>query len=152
VNRILVSVWVILLPLSGCAAPATEGVEVQEAWARPATQGANGAVYFVIHSSAADEITGASSDVAEAVEMHESIMSGDVMQMHQLESVPVPAGKDVSFAPGGLHIMLVRLKQELKVGDHIELTLHFKNSEDIRTRVPVMDNPPSGEDHPSNNH
>ena len=127
--------------LSGCASPASEGVEVHEAWARPAAQGGNGAAYFVIRSSAADEIVGVSSEVADAVEMHESIMSGDVMEMHHLESIPLEAGGEVRFAPGGLHIMLISLKQDLKSGDEIEITLHFMNHEDLTVQVTVRDTP-----------
>ena len=151
-NRTFVFVLAILLLLTGCAAPVTEGLEVRDAWARPAAQGANGAVYFVIRSSNADEITSASSDIAEAVEMHESMMSGDVMEMHHLESVPLAAGEEVPFEPGGLHIMLVGLKQELKAGDEIEITLHFQNHEDIHVNVPVNDASTPQENHSSNTH
>jgi copper(I)-binding protein len=147
VKRILVSVLAILFLLGGCAAPATEGVEVREAWARPAAQGGNGAVYFVIRSSEADEITGVSTDVAEAAEMHESIMNGDVMEMHHLETVPLGAGEEVKFEPRGLHIMLVNLKQDLKTGDEIQITLHFKNYQDIQLGVPVRDTPAMETDH-----
>jgi hypothetical protein len=142
----------IFLLLTGCVAPMTEGVEVWDAWARPAAQGANGAVYFVIRSSDADEITNASSDIAEAVEMHESMMNGDVMEMHQLQSVRLPAGEEVIFEPGGLHIMLVGLKQELQVGDVIEITLHFQNHEAIQVNVPVKDASTPPENHSSNTH
>jgi periplasmic copper chaperone A len=152
VNRILVFVLAISLLLTGCAAPATEGVEVRDAWARPAAQGANGAIYFAIRSSDADEITDFSSDIAEAVEMHESMTNGDVMEMHQLESVPLPAGEEVIFEPGGLHVMLVDLKQELKLGDQIEITLHFKSHPDIQLSVPVTDAPTSQENHSSSTH
>ena len=151
-NRTFVLVIAILLLLASCAAPVTEGVEVRDAWARPAAQGANGAVYFVIRSSDADEITSVSADVTEAVEMHESMMSGDVMEMHQLESVSLPAGQDVPFEPGGLHIMLVGLKQEIQVGDEIEITLHFQNHEDIQINVPVKDASTLQADHSSNTH
>ena len=142
-NRTFVSVWTIVFLLSGCAAPAKEGIEVRDAWARPAAQGENGAVYFVIRSSEPDEITGISSEGAEAAEMHESMMNGDVMEMHQLQSVVLDAGEQVMFEPGGLHIMLVSLKQGLKVGDEIEITLHFKNHQDIQVSVPVRDSPAS---------
>lgn len=145
VKRILVSVLTIVVLLSGCAAPATEGVEVRDAWARPAAQGGNGAVYFIIRSSAADELVGVASDVADAVEMHESLMSGDVMEMHHLQSVPLKAGEEVVFEPGGLHIMLIGLKQDLKLGDEFQITLQFKNDEDIQLRVPVQDTPASKE-------
>jgi copper(I)-binding protein len=141
VKRILVSVLTMLFLLSGCAAPATEGIEVRDAWARPAAQGGNGAVYFVVSSAEADELTSVSSDVAEAAELHESMMNGDVMEMHHLESVPLGADEEVKFEPGGLHIMLVNLKEDLKTGDEIEITLHFKNYQDIELHVPVQGTP-----------
>jgi copper(I)-binding protein len=128
---------------SGCAAPGSGGVEVREAWIRPGAQGANGAVYFTIenHSSETQELIGAASDSADAVEIHESKMSGDVMEMHQLESVPLAPGAEVKFEPGGLHIMLIGLKKELKNGDEIGITLQFKNLEDRIVQVPVRDAP-----------
>ena len=146
-NQVLVSVSAIVILMSSCAAPVSEGVEVHDFWARPAAQGGNGAVYFVIRSSEADELVGVTSDVAEATEMHESKMSGDVMEMRQLTSVPLGAGEEVIFEPGGLHVMLVNLKQGFKAGDEIEITLRFKNYQDISLSVPVQDNPPSVHDH-----
>jgi copper(I)-binding protein len=130
-----------------CAAPATRGVEVRGVWTRPAAQGGNGAVYFAISSTAADELVAVDSDVAETVEMHESRMSGDVMEMRQLQSVPLPAGEQVTFEPGGLHIMLVGLKQDLAIGDEFEITLHFRDYQDIQILVPVQDTPASGAIH-----
>lgn len=148
-NRIFVFVLIIVLLLSGCAAPSQTGVEVSEAWTRPAAQGGNGAIYFVIenHSLETQEMIGVESDVAEAVEMHESKMSGDVMEMHQLESVSLEPGAEVTFEPGGLHIMLVGLKQDLKIGDEIQVTLNFSNAQAIQVTVPVQDTPASETDH-----
>ncbi|HJQ14077.1 MAG TPA: copper chaperone PCu(A)C [Anaerolineales bacterium] len=146
-NRILVFTLLIVLLLSGCATPAAASVEVQDAWMRPAVQGGNGAAYFAIRSSAAEELVGVSSDVAEAVEMHESKMIEDVMEMRQVQSVPLGAGEEVMFEPGGLHVMLVNLKQDLKAGDEIEITLHFKSYQDLPLRVPVQDIPPSEHEH-----
>lgn len=116
---------------------------------RPAAQGENGAIYFVIdnQSSNADALTGISSDVAEAIEMHESTMSGDVMQMQQLDSVPLEHSSEIKFEPGGLHVMLVDLKKDLNVGDEIEIALHFTNFEDIIVTVPVQDAPAHEENH-----
>jgi copper(I)-binding protein len=138
-KRVLVFALAIPLLLSACGAG--QGIEIQEAWARPAAQRENGAIYFVIHNYGreADELIGVSSDIAEAVEMHESMQNGDVMQMHQLDSVPLQAGAETTFEPGGLHVMLIGVKKDLKVGDEIEITLHFKNFEDIKLRVPVKE-------------
>lgn len=151
-NRFLKFALLTLSLLAGCAAPPIEGVEVHDAWARPAAQSSNGAVYLTIRSGADDEIVGIDAVIAEAVEMHESRMNGDVMEMRQLTSVPLPAREPVTFEPGGLHIMLVGLKQELKAGDRVEITLHFMNSEDLQVSADVMDTAPAGEEHPSNTH
>jgi hypothetical protein len=149
VNRILLSILAIALLVGGCAAPSGEGLDVRDAWTRPAAQGGNGAVYFVIenHSSETQEMIGVEADIAEAVEMHQSQMSGDVMEMHQMESVSVEPGAKLNFEPGGLHVMLIGLKKELRLGEEIELTLHFANDREIQVIVPVQDTPASQTDH-----
>ncbi|HMS00938.1 MAG TPA: copper chaperone PCu(A)C [Anaerolineales bacterium] len=117
-----------------------EGIEIRDAWIRSAPQGGNSALYFVIHNySADDELVGVSTEVARAAEMHESSMVNDVMQMRMVESVPLVSGEDVVFESGGLHVMLVGLKEEAKIGDMVDIVLHFKNSEDIRLQVPVQE-------------
>jgi copper(I)-binding protein len=55
------------------------------------------------------------------------------------DSIPVPAKGEVELKPGGLHIMLVNLKQDLKVGDEIEVTLRFKSGLEMKLTVPVME-------------
>ena len=146
--------WLIplgVLLLTACGAE--KGIEIHGAWMRPAGQGENGAVYFVIHnhSSQADELTGVTSDIAVA-EMHESRMNGDIMQMNKVESVSLEPYAEIEFAPGGLHVMLVGLKQDMKVGDEIDLSLHFKNYQDITVRVAVRESPAPEEDHLSEDH
>jgi periplasmic copper chaperone A len=147
VKRNLIFVLVIAMLLSGCGAE--KGIEVHEVWMRPVAKGENGAVYFVMHnhSSEADDLVGVSSDGAEAAEMHESKMNGDMMEMQQVKSVPLEPYAEIDFAPGKYHIMLVHLKKDLKVGDEIQLTLHFNNFEDINIQVPVRDTPAPEEDH-----
>lgn len=133
----------IFLLVAACAPK--EGIEIRDAWIRSAPQGGNSALYFVIHNySADDELVGVSTEIAAAVEIHETSMAGDVMQMRMVESVPLVSGEDVEFASGGLHVMLVGLKEETKVGDMVDVVLHFKNSEDIRLQVPVQE---SAEEH-----
>src|SRR3546814_982987 len=51
--------------------------------------------------------------VAGRAETHRTVRDGDVMRMEPAEIVEVPAGAQVEFAPGGLHIMLMDLKQPL---------------------------------------
>lgn len=138
-KKILSMLLASVILLAACSPK--EGIEVREAWVRTAAQGSNSALYFVIHNYNAtdDELVGVSAEFAEAAEIHESSMVNDVMQMRMVESVPLASGEDVEFASGGLHVMLVGVKEELKVGDTVEVVLHFKNSEDIRLQVPVRE-------------
>lgn len=136
-------IFMLLLPaallLSACRAK--EGIEIREVWARTSTQGMNSAVYFVIqnHNAEADELIGAASSVADAVEIHESKLEGDVMMMNRVDSVALEPSTKVEFKPGGYHVMLIGLKQDLKAGDEIEFTLQFKNSPDIIMKATVKD-------------
>lgn len=124
---------------------------VYNAWIRPTVQGQNGAVYFVLnnHSAEADDLVGVSSSMAESVEIHESSMveGTDVMQMNQVFSVPLNGGSEVTFKPGGLHIMLVDVKREIKNGETVEITLHFKKHADIPVNVSVSEFPPISDEH-----
>ena len=146
-KRTLIVVMGILL-FSACNTET--GLKVHDPWMQSTTEGANGAVYFVIHNHTDqdDELIGVTTNVADAVEIHQStIESGtDIMRMEMISSISIPSDAEIFFEPGKYHLMLVRLKKELKVGDHIGVVLHFKNHEDIIVNVSVQDNAPE-EDH-----
>jgi periplasmic copper chaperone A len=65
-----------------------------------------GVAYFTIRSPKADRIVAVSSVGAEAVEMHGTVMEDNMASMQRLETVDLPAGKDVVFAQGGKHLMV----------------------------------------------
>lgn len=142
-KRILMFVLAGILLLSACrAGGVTSGkLEARDYWTRAAMKGGNGAAYMMISNGLAQdqELTGVSSDIAEAAEVHLSKMENSVMQMIPQESVLLPAGALVEFKPGGLHVMFIGLNRDLNVGDEITLTLHFKDHEDIALTVPVKD-------------
>lgn len=48
-----------------------------------------------------------------------------------------PAGGSVSLEPGGKHIMLINLKQELKPDEKISLTLNFEKAGPLTVEVEV---------------
>jgi hypothetical protein len=64
---------------------------------------------------------------------------GDMATMTPVKAVSLPAGKQVRFAPGGYHIMLVGLKEPLLSGAHVALTLHFGHAADRTVDVEVRD-------------
>lgn len=68
-------------------------------------------------------LTGVASAAAARAELHSMSMEGGVMRMRPVARIELPAGKAVKLAPGGLHIMLVDLRQPLKPGEKVPLTL-----------------------------
>ncbi len=114
-------------------------IETHQAWARAAMKGENSAVYFVLHnhSSQPDDLIGAACDCAQVVELHQTVMEGNVMKMQPVASIPLAAGEEVTFQPGGLHVMLINLTRDLKENEHIDLVLKFKRSGELRVKVPV---------------
>jgi copper(I)-binding protein len=145
-RRVLIFVLIGMFLLSACGAAGEEGtgVEAHDPWVRTALKGDNSAAYLLLHNHSANEdaLVGASSEIATTAEIHLSQMKADgAMEMTKQESVVLPADGEVEFKPGSYHIMLVRLKQDLKKGDEITLILHFKNHEDIPLTVPVLDSP-----------
>ena len=143
VRKNIVSLFVSLIFLVACGpAKITTGVlEVKNAWARPAPAGDNGAVYFVIENgnSQADKLLSAESEIAPAVELHMSEMQGDHMSMNHQDEVALPAGEAVEFSPGGLHVMLVSLTQDLKNGDTFDIILKFESAGEKVVTVTVKD-------------
>ncbi len=148
-RRKLAITFAVACLLSACTQE--DGIVVYNAWIRPTVQGQNGAVYFLLnnYSAKADELVAASSNITDSVEIHESSMveGTDVMQMNQVFSVPLNGGSEVTFKPGGLHIMLVDVKREIKNGETVEITLHFKKHADIPVNVSVSEFPPISDEH-----
>ncbi len=123
-----------------CACGRVDGVAVQDAWARPGFRGDNSAIYLKINNLSAQEdgLIGATSDVAGASEIHLSKMdSQGIMTMERQDLVDIPANDSIEFAPGGLHIMLVNLGQDLSVGETFPVTLAFQRAGDITVEVEV---------------
>ncbi len=141
-KRIFVIVLAGMLLLSACGAPKSGAIEASDFWARSGLKDGNSAAYMMLVNGTGqdDELIGASSDVAMAVEIHLSQMSADgVMQMMKQESVAIVSGGELELKPGSYHVMLIGLVKDLNVGDEITLTLHFQNHEDITLTIPVKD-------------
>lgn len=109
-------------------------------WARPAPQGANGAVYLVIKNNGkeTDKFVSAESSAAEKTELHETIDDNGVMKMRPLkEGIDLKPGASVELKPGGAHIMLIDLKKGLQEGEMVRLTIKLEKAGAIDVDVKV---------------
>jgi periplasmic copper chaperone A len=105
------------------------GLKISAGWARATPKGASvGGGYLTITNTgaAADKLIGGTTSVAGRLEVHEMKMDGGVMKMRPVEGgLEIKPGQTVQFDPGGYHVMLVGLTQQLKEGDHFKATLEF---------------------------
>jgi len=134
------------LTVSASAAHA-QGVKVgdlviSQAWSRATPGGAKtGGGYLTIENkgSAPDRLIGASADVAGKVEVHEMATNNGVMTMRPLESgLTIDPGKTVKLAPGGSHLMMMDLKNPLKQGEKLPITLQFEKAGKVAVTLDVQ--------------
>ncbi len=138
------SYFLLLTALFLFAACQREGtLSVNSAWARPGNAGGNSAAYFTINNptSQPDLLLAVDCDIAAHAEIHMSRIKEDgTTEMRPQENVPVPTGGSVHFEPGGLHVMLVDLKQPIQPGEPFDLRLTFQNSGEMIVNVEVREN------------
>lgn len=147
----------VLLGLASVPAAAHEftrgDVTVAHPWARATPGGAKvGGAYLEIKATAGkgDRLVAARSPVAGSAEIHNHIMDGGIARMRRVDVVAIAGGKSVVLAPSGYHVMLMDLKQPLKEGDLIKLTLVFERAGEIEvdaTVEPIGAMGPHGFDH-----
>ena len=135
--------FLLLLPFLLLATPALaqeSPIHVADAKARPTAPGGTGVVYMIVmnHGTNDDDMTGLSTPVADKAEMHRTMDTSGMSHMEALTDLPVKAMNAVTFAPGGLHVMLTGLKQPLKVGDSFPLTLTFAKAGAMTVTVSVQ--------------
>lgn len=125
---------------------------IGQAWSRATPGGAKtGAGYLTIENkgSAPDRLVAVSGEVAGKIEVHEMAVKDGVMTMRPLDQgLAIEPGKTVALAPGGYHLMLLDLKQPLKQGDKLPLTLQFEKAGKVAVTLDVQSvgaKGPSGE-------
>lgn len=130
------------LSLAGAAYAEDAKIMVSDQYARvSAKMSSSGAAFMEIANMAdeVDQLVGVRSDVAKRVELHTHMESGDgVMKMvHVEEGFAIPAEGSHMLQRGGDHVMFMGLKQELKHGDVVPVTLVFKNAGEVLIEIPV---------------
>ncbi len=128
-----------LLALFVLSYPAVAQVLVAEPWVRATVQAQKVTGAFMqLTAPQATRLVEARSPVAGVVEIHEMSMDKNVMKMRALpEGIALPAQQLVELKPGGYHVMLMDLKQQVKEGDSVPLTLVFEGADKQRSSVEI---------------
>ena len=130
--------WLVALVLSLAFSSAWAQVEVKDPWMRATVdqQKATGA-FMRLTAAQKSRVVQVTSPVAGTAGIHEMSMVDNMMRMRPVDALELPAGKTVELKPGGFHVMLLDLKQTIKEGDVVPLTLVVEGSDGKRSNVDV---------------
>ena len=120
------------LLLASCNAGGSPKIAATDGWTREVAPGQSAAAAYVTvanEGDGADRLVAAESSVAAKATVHSSSSAGGIARMRPIEGgLEIAPHATVTFKPGGNHIMLTGLKQPLKVGHTVDLTLQFEKS------------------------
>jgi copper(I)-binding protein len=104
-------------------------LKISAPWVRATPKGASvGGGYLTITNmgSGPDRLIGGSTAICKIVEVHEMKMDKGIMKMREMTNgLEIKPGQGVTLNPEGYHLMFVGLKQPLKKGEHVKVTLQF---------------------------
>jgi copper(I)-binding protein len=136
--RLLIALTLAFL-VAGCG---SSELDAGDAWARSTPAVADtAAIYLMITngSSSDQELVEARSDHCTSVELHETTMDGDVMEMNRLDALRVRPGETIRLEPGGLHLMCIGVRDPLTEGDAFTVTLESRAGQSLPVEVVVED-------------
>ena len=102
---------------------------VKDVWVRP-SQVENSAAYMTIENtgSVLDQLISVQTNACEWVELHRIEKVRSIFRMRPVESIDIPSETVTILRPAGMHLMLMKLKNPLKVGEKVILHLNFKKA------------------------
>ena len=120
-------------------------IEDAKARATVPAQKMSGGFMKIENKGGADKLLAASSSVSKTMELHTMSMEGNVMKMREIKAIEIPANGKVELKSGGLHLMFIDLKEQLKPGSTIKVKLKFEKAGEVEVPVKVMGHPAHGE-------
>lgn len=127
----LFATTLVSIPVASHAQKVDEpSLRVFDIWAKTTVPGGRvSAAYMHVKSAKPLRLVKAESSVAETVEIHDMKMKDGVMEMKAVDAIDIPANKLVDLKPGGLHIMLVKVKAPILKEAKVPLTLTFETAD-----------------------
>jgi periplasmic copper chaperone A len=132
----------ILLAILFVLFPPEDKIKIKEPWMRPSSEKMATALYFIIEnkSETTDTLFQVDSDLAERVEIHETYSEGEMMGMRKVDFIVIECQGSFELKPGAHHIMLMKLKKDIKNGDEGEFVLHFKQAGEMKITAEAKSN------------
>jgi copper(I)-binding protein len=125
-------------------------IENPQARATVPAQKMSGGFLKIENKGGADKLLSASSPASKTMELHTMTMEGNVMKMREVKAIDIPANGTVELKPGGLHLMFIDLKSQLKPGLSVPVKLKFEKAGEVEVKFKVGGYPAHGE--PAHDH
>lgn len=114
---------------------------IDQAWSRatpPAATTAAGYMTILNKGTTPDRLVEITSVIAGRVEVHQTTMDGTIMRMQPLpEGVAIGAGQSIKLEPGSYHLMMMGLREPLKEGQRVPMTLRFERAGQVTVELAV---------------
>jgi len=124
------------------AAESFKNLEITGAWIRatpPAAKVAGGFLEIANNGTSEDVLVAVDFAGANKSEIHQMEMNDGVMKMRQLaDGVKISPAATVLLKPGGMHLMFMGLKNQLKDGERFPINLSFANAGQITVEFNVL--------------
>lgn len=115
-------------------------LQIQDAWTRVAPEGGMSAGFMRLSwkSGQEDSLINFYTDACSRHEIHETYEKGEgMMGMRQIKGLRLVEDEMAELRPGGKHLMLMQLQQNLVAGDSIAVRLDFKKRDAVQIYLPV---------------
>lgn len=119
---------------------AEDQIVIKDAWVREVPPGTSvSAVYMTIENKGpSDKLVAISSEVSEAAELHTSkVDENGVATMELIKVLDIPSDSTAELEPGGMHLMLIGLKESLVGKKDVNLKLTFNKAGVVMIEAPV---------------
>jgi copper(I)-binding protein len=140
-RRAALGLAALALPRAASAQEVRAGdLVITQGWSRAAGQGGQGVGFMTIANRGitTDRLVAASSPAASKLEMHTHQREGDVMRMREVPAIEIPPGGSVALQPGGLHLMLIGLREPLVAGATLPVTLRFERAGEVQVMLAIQ--------------
>jgi len=138
------SLFALFLAFGAAGSAMADSLEVlvDAGWARASIGTSRPAAAYITFRNTGGKavtLTGLTTAVAKRAEVHlTQTDDAGVSTMSPAGDIALPPGEDVTFQPGGLHIMLMGLNAPLKEGERFELTLEYDDGGSKTVEVNVL--------------
>jgi periplasmic copper chaperone A len=133
----------IFLPFATTAAfahsYAADKIRIGHAWALPQVAGQDGQCFMPLYNEGqeADALVAVRSDVTGLIELRRNARYDDKPE----PQFDLPPRKPIAMRPQAVHMRLVAVRRDLKLGDRFSLILDFLHAGEVEVEVHVENSP-----------